>query len=139
MELVLDANILVAGFLRAATTRELLVDERLALWAPEYSLTEAERVLTSPRLRRRLGELSAADVRLILTMLTVHVQVVPAVTYRHHLPIAQHLAPHTEDAPYLALALHLRLPVWSNDAGLKTQSRVPIYTTTELLQLLAAH
>ena len=40
MELVLDANILIAGFLRAATTRELLVDDRLTLWAPEYSLTE---------------------------------------------------------------------------------------------------
>ena len=47
MEFILDANILVAGFLRAATTREFLVDNRLTLWAPAYSLTEAERVLTS--------------------------------------------------------------------------------------------
>ena len=138
MELVLDANILVAGFLRAATTRELLVDDRLTLWAPEYSLTEAERVLRSPRLRRRLGDLSVTDVRAILATLTAHVQVVPAATYHHHLPVAQRLAPHAEDAPYLALALHQHLPVWSNDAGLKAQSQVPVYTTTELLQFLAA-
>ena len=46
MELVVDANILVAGFLRAATTREMLLDERLTLWAPEYALLkEQERVV----------------------------------------------------------------------------------------------
>ena len=52
MELVVDTNVVVAGFLRSAVTRELLLDERLTLWAPEYLLTEAERVLLTPRLRR---------------------------------------------------------------------------------------
>ena len=42
MELVVDTNILVAGFLRSALTRELLLDERLILWAPEYLLTEED-------------------------------------------------------------------------------------------------
>ena len=59
MELVLDANILVAAFLRFATTRELLLDERLTFYAPEYSVAETEKVLVSPRLRQRFGQLSA--------------------------------------------------------------------------------
>jgi len=29
MELIVDANVLVAAFLRSATTRELLLDQRL--------------------------------------------------------------------------------------------------------------
>ena len=66
MELVVDANVLVAGFLRSATTRELLLDERLGLRAPEYSLTETDRVLTAPRLRRRLGGLTQAEIRSLL-------------------------------------------------------------------------
>jgi len=66
MELVVDANILVAGFLRSAVTRELLLDERLTLYVPEYGLTETERVLTTPRFRRRLGSLSASEVRWML-------------------------------------------------------------------------
>ena len=37
MELVVDANVLIAGFIRRATTRELLLDGRLSLWTPEYS------------------------------------------------------------------------------------------------------
>lgn len=70
MELVVDANIIVAGFLRSAKTRQLLFHERLRLLAPEYTLTEAERVLTSQRLRKRLGGLSPAQVRFLLSQLT---------------------------------------------------------------------
>ena len=136
MELVLDANVLVAAFLRSATTRELLLDERLTLWVPEHGLTEAERVLTTPRLRRRLGTLSIADVRLLLARFTLRVRVLPASAYQHHLAHAQRMAPHAEDAPYLALAMHLRLPLWSNDLALKDQNILPVYTTEEVLALL---
>ncbi len=136
MELVLDANILVAAFLRSATTRELLLDERLALWTPEHSITETERVLTAPRLRKRLGNLSAVEVRNLLSQLTAKIHVVPITEYYSFLPAAEQLAPHTEDAPYLALAMRLRLPIWSNDAGLKEQQNIRVYTTEELLDLL---
>ena len=136
MELVVDANILVASFLRSAVTRELLLDERLALWTPEYGLTETERVLRAPRLRRRLGGMTEVDVRTILTQLTSKVRVLPASSYRHKLVQAKQVAPHPEDAPYLALALHLHLPLWSNDSALKEQPLVPVYTTQELLDLL---
>ena len=104
----MDANVLVAGFLRSATTRELLLDERLGLRAPEYSLTETERVLTAPRLRRRVGGLTQAEVRSLLAQLTARIRILPASAYHHHLSKAHQLAPHPEDAPYLALALHLR-------------------------------
>lgn len=137
MELVLDANILVAGFLRSATTRELLLDERLTLWAPEYSLQETEHVLTAPRLRRRLGNLPAAELRWLLGQLTAKVRFLAASAYQRHLARAQQLAPHPEDAPYLALALHLNLPLWSNDAALARQHAVRVYSTTDLLALLS--
>ena len=139
METVLDANVLVAGFLRSAVTRELLLDERLTLWTPEYGLTETERVLRAPRLRRRLGGLTEADVRAILIQLTSKVRVLPASAYRHKLVQAKQVAPHAEDAPYLALALHLHLPLWSNDSALKEQRLVPVYTTQELLALLRSN
>ncbi len=136
MELVPDANILVAGFLKTATTRELLLDERLRFWAPKYVLTETEKVLTAPRLKRKLGGLSQTDVRVLLRFLTSRIQMLPLASYRRELPRAEKIAPHPEDAPYLALALHLDLPLWSNDAALKDQPLVRVYTTPELLALL---
>ena len=76
MELVVDANVLVAGFLRSATTRELLLDERLRLSSPEWSLIETERVLATPQFRRRLGGLTTADAALtqqnVIPVYTTH-------------------------------------------------------------------
>ena len=46
------------------------------------------------------------------------------------------LAPHSEDAPYLALALCLKIPIWSNDGGFQEQRKVKIYTTAELIERL---
>ena len=136
MELVVDTNVLIAGFLRAALTRELLLDERLTLWAPEHLLTEAERVLLSPRLRRRLGSLSPHEVRVILTQLTARIRILPISAFREQLPDAKALVADTEDAPFIALALHLQLPLWSNDIPLGKQHLVRIYTTEDVLGIL---
>lgn len=46
------------------------------------------------------------------------------------------LAPHKEDAPYLAVALLQESAIGSNDYGLKRQNIVKIYTTPELLKVL---
>ena len=59
---MVDANILIAGFLRSATTRELLLDNRLNLWTPEYSLTESIHVLSTPRMRKKIGALAADEI-----------------------------------------------------------------------------
>ena len=137
MELVVDANIVLAGFLKSATTRSLLLDERLTLAAPEHTLAESEKVLRSARLRKRLKGLPQAEAKSLLHQLTARVRIVPEASYRHRLKEAHRLAPHPEDAPYLALALHLGVPLWSNDADLARQPDVVVYPTSELLDLLA--
>ena len=136
MELVVDTNVLVAGFLRSATTRELLLDERLILSGPEYLLTESERILLTPRLRRRIGSLSPQAVRAVLAQLTARIRILPTGTFRLSLPEAKALVADPEDAPFIALALHLRLPLWSNDAPLRAQRAVRVYTTEDVLSLL---
>ena len=138
MELVVDANIFVAGFLRAAATRELLVDERLTLWTPEYALLETQRILLTSRIQRKAGKLSPEQVKSALVSLTTHIQVLPEKAYRIRLSEAKQFALDPADTPYLALALHLRLPLWSNDAALKNQRSIVVYTTQELLNLLHA-
>ncbi len=56
MELVVDANVLLAGFMKAAVTRELLLDNRLKLHAPEHLIYETRKhLLSSSRLRKRIS------------------------------------------------------------------------------------
>lgn len=136
MTFVVDANILVAGFLRSRLTRELLLDERLTLLAPEYAALETEKVLGSARIRKRLGGLEPREIRLLLAQLTASVRFYARSFYEKKLQQALSLAPHPEDAPYLALALVLEIPVWSNDLKLKEQQRIRVCTTQELVELL---
>ena len=44
MRLVIDANILIAALLKNATTRELLLNENIEFFGPEYLLNEIKRL-----------------------------------------------------------------------------------------------
>jgi len=136
MELVVDANILLAGFMKAAVTRELLLDSRLRLHAPECLVYETRKHLYgNPGLLRRIG-LSAKQVEEIWFLLTQNIESHARDTYQKNYASSLKIAPHPEDAPYLALALNLEVPLWSNDKGMKLQKQVKVFATHELLHRL---
>ena len=53
--------------------------------------------------------------------------------YLHFLARAINSLDDIRDSPYLALALSTNSAIWSNDAHLKEQMLVPVFTTQELL------
>ena len=136
MELVVDTNVLFAATFRSALSRELLIDNRLTLWTPEYGIYEARSVLTRPATLRRLGNPPVADVLLSLEQVSARIHIAPNSQFEKHMAEARRLAPHPEDATFLALAIHLNIPLWSNDIALKAQGVVRVYATHELLKLL---
>ena len=136
MELVVDANVLLASFLKEAKTRELLLDSRLTFYAPEHLLSETSRHLsTSASLRRRI-RLSNAELQELFRILTMNIRTLPKQSYGPFLDKALTFTPHKEDAPYLAVALLINTPIWSNDKGLKAQNVILVYTTNELVKIL---
>jgi predicted nucleic acid-binding protein len=136
LELVVDANILLASFLKEAITRELLLDARLTLFAPEYLISETSRHLKKNAPLRKRISLSNDELQELLIFLTSRITTIPSKTYSREFKEALNLAPHKEDAPYLALALSMQIPIWSNDKGLKIQSKVKVYSTSELITFL---
>ncbi|MBI3617504.1 MAG: PIN domain-containing protein [Candidatus Omnitrophica bacterium] len=136
MQLVVDANILLAAFLKKALTRELLLDSRLDLAAPEHLLSETLRHLrTSSSIRKRIG-LSSQKIEALFLLLTQRIRVFPETSYQPAMAKTLALAPHRQDAPYLAVALILKAAVWSNDKGMKKQTTATVYSTSELLTVL---
>jgi len=136
MELVIDANILLAGFMKAAITRELLLDGRLRLHAPEHLIYETRKHLLSDiNLKKRIG-LSIKQIDKIWFVLTENISTHTQTDYQKFHASALKIAPHPEDAPYLALALKMKFPIWSNDKGMKTQNCVKVLSTHELLRQL---
>ena len=73
------------------------------------------------------------------TDIAIFVEFIPVEEYRQLLPKALSLMPtNPNDIDFLASALKLNLPIWSNDPGLKKQSKVKVYTTPELLKEIGA-
>ena len=136
MEVVVDANILIAAFLKAALTRTLFLDERLELFAPEHLLSETRKVIRqNPRLIKRTG-LSIKEREEVFNIITRRIKVVKKREYRPFLQQALALAAHEEDAPYLAVALRFKIPIWSNDTDFDEQNAVRVYSTRELARML---
>lgn len=135
MRLVIDANILLAALLKEATTRELLFEENLEFFAPECLLSEIKRTLKNPRVRRRIP-LNDKDLFELTSAIFSRITFFPEKTFLSFIRRSILLVTHIEDAPYIALSLALKIPLWSNDSVLKGQSLVKVYTTTELVKFL---
>ena len=139
MKLVVDANVLFSFFKLDSTTRKLIIDPELELnlelFTPVHALEELKEHEDE---MRKLG-VSPGDFDVILSSLPLFVNTVPRSFFKPLLSEAEKLLPEDpDDAPYIALALKLNCPIWSEDVKLKDQSRVKVLSTKELIKLLKA-
>jgi len=101
MELIVDANILLAGFMKAAVTRELLLDTRLKLHAPEYLIYETRKhLLGNSSLRKRIG-LPSKQIEEIWFLLTQNIESHARTEYQKTYPSALKIAPTPRTLPIL--------------------------------------
>ena len=70
------------------------------------------------------------------TAILSRIEFVPEKIFITFIKKAISLAAHAEDAPYIALSLALKIPLWSNDSELKEQSAVTVFATGKLIKLL---
>jgi len=135
VQLIVDANILVAAFLKAATTRELLFDEEIELFAPEYFAMEISQTIKKDKILRRYARLTKEENEELLNFLLEPIKIIPEEEYNSFIEKVKQEIP-ADDAPYLALSLALKIPIWSNDSAFKKQSLATVYTTPELVKIL---
>jgi predicted nucleic acid-binding protein len=131
MRLVADANILFALAKDGSTANAITERYRIRLYSPDYVLKELREH------QKELTEKIGRPYQKIMKDLENRISFIDEKEYCSHLQEAEKLLPDdTEDAPYLALAIKYRTAVWSNDKHLKTQEKIPVFTTRELLELL---
>ncbi len=133
MRLIADANVLLSAVLggRAKLVFGHLGVEEILTTA--FTLGEVQEYAVELARARRLSE----DTVLLATA-TLPVTVVERDVYANLLPEAQRRIGQrdSEDADVLALALHLKAPVWSNDRDFEGTG-VERYTTAQLLRKLS--
>ncbi len=129
MRLVVDTNILFTLFWKGSFLQKVMVSQELELYSPEYALEEIKRYEKEIMQKTRLEKKEFNEIRKGLPILT---EFVPLKEYSKFFKELKEV-PDKDDIDFLALALKLKCPVWSNDKALEKQSLVKILTTKEIL------
>ena len=132
MRLVVNTNILFSFFNERSAAREIATLSSLELYAPQFALDE----LTEHK-NEILKKFSLSDTQflLILRLLEGMVNFIEIKDYAKFLPEAYEVSPDPDDIDFFALAFKLGCHLWSNDKRLKKQSRVQVFSTTDLTKI----
>ncbi len=132
MRLVIDANILFAALIKEGLTAELLISDKLQLFAPEFLFTEFGKyeALILKKTHRSLEEFNQ-----FLKLLKEQIIIVPKKEIIPFIDKANKISPDPKDTVYLALAFALKSKIWSNDKKLKEgQEKIVVLSTEELIE-----
>ena len=140
MKLVVDANELFAGLIAKGKklqswTLDILFSDEIELFAPFRLLAELEK--NRDEIRSKSG-FSLQDFEAFVGILKLRVRFLPLEQFLDKIPEAKVLAPHLKDAEYFALALKLDCPIWAQEKAFKKQSRVKVFTTSDLISFLSS-
>ncbi|MBS3142054.1 hypothetical protein J4464_01565 [Candidatus Woesearchaeota archaeon] len=134
MEFIIDANILMSALIaREGRTYDLIFTERLKLFSVDKLLQELEK--HRPEILAKSG-LSEYEFDVFLAIISAKIEFVPYSEFEKFVPEAEKSSPDPNDTEYFALALKLNCGIWSNDKKLKTQNKVKVYSTEDLIKIL---
>jgi predicted nucleic acid-binding protein len=136
--LVADTNVLLSALLRDDTFHSMLIKSGyFRIYYPEYGLKELEahkRYILSKRARA----LQRQSIEYALKYILESVIVVPDELYSSKMEEAYNLMKDIDekDTTFLALALQLNCPIWSNDKHFMKQNAADVLTTVEIAGLM---
>ena len=135
MQLVADANVLLSAVIGGRAKLILGHPDIEAVFTPTAAIDEVYEYLPALARKKRL-QLDT----LLLTLAALPVTVVDRAEYRRQTAEAGRRMRRRDpnDVDVLALALHLKLPVWSNDNDFEVGG-IEWHTTAELLKALDVH
>jgi predicted nucleic acid-binding protein len=132
MKLIVDANILFSALIKDGLTAELLISDKLQLFAPEFLFTEYTKYKD---LILRKTHRNEEEFNNFLEILKDQIFIVPKKEIMPFMDEADKISPDPKDTVYFALAIALKSNIWSNDKKLKqSQTKINVFSTEELLK-----
>ncbi len=134
MELVVDANILFAALIKDSITQELLFNDNLILFVPEFIFIELKKyeLIIRNKAKRSKAEFDELLKRLSEKLFVVKNKDIETI----FLDKAKELCPDLNDFLYFAMAFKFDIPLWSNDVKLKKQVEINVFSTYDVLKVL---
>jgi len=135
MKLVVDTNILISALIRNSTDRKIIFTSNFEFHVPEYAFSEIDKYKGMIISKSMLDE---EDCMLFLNLLKGRINIASKEITNSKFDEAKIIMDPVDrdDTVFVALALALNCPIWSNDTDFKRQKNVKIYTTEELLKML---
>ena len=140
--LVVDTNILFSYFLVKGKVKEIIDNKAVVLYAPDWAKYELEKYSNLIKAKAKLKNISEAEIDILLLELYKKVIIVHKSFYQNKLKEAFQICKNFDekDTPFVALALKLNLPIWTNDKKMlsyadKTNKFMTI-STKELVKML---
>jgi len=134
MNLVADTNVVVAAILRKGDTRKIVFSKNHCLHSPDRVHDEILKHSEEFMEKACFGREEFLEA---IALTFENITTVPIEEYSNFKESAIKAAPkgHEDDWPFIALAMKLNCPLWTNDTALKSQGKVSIITTQELIKI----
>lgn len=138
IQIVVDTNVLMSALLKDnSIIAKLMRSEYIDIYYPEDGLAEIERY-RQYIISRRKKTLQKQSFEFILQFVLKPLHIISDEFYSSKIEEAYSKMKDIDekDTPFLALALQLRCPIWSDDTHFKQQNAIKVYTTEEILELI---
>ncbi len=135
--IVIDSNIIISALLKDNSHKGALIrNPGLSLFYPEYGLTEIERYSEYIKEKREKKE-QLIEFSYVMETLLKQITIIPDELYKGFNPQAYEIMKDIDekDTPFLALALYLDVPIWSDDKHLHKQNIVRSLYTEDIISL----
>ena len=134
MKLIVDANILFSALIKDGVTRELILNDKLKLFTPEYIFEEVLNHLQELEIKTRASKNQIEEIlQELIDESKIYIMTLNSI--KSYKKKAKEISPDIRDVPYFAAALKIKGGIWLNDKELKKQKHVKIYSTSDLLKL----
>ena len=131
MELVINANILFSLAKSSSKTRDLISNFALSLYAPNFAKTEIIKYKEDILKKANLN-----DFNIFLNILNTRINFVDLEDYKEQIKKCKGIIKDEKDIEYVALAMKLNIPLWTNDRLLKDQNLIKALTTSDIIEIL---
>lgn len=133
MKIVADTNRLIAVLIKDGGSREILRNSTYEFLTPAFAFEEIWKH------RKEIAEkagLTDDELLVFIFLLFYRVRLLPLSVYNSNMKEAIYLIGENnkKDATFIAVALALKIPLWTHDKELKNQKRVKIITNHDLLE-----
>ena len=129
---VIDTNIIFSALLKNSAARKIILSDTFDLFVPEFLFTE---IIKYEEVILKKAGMEKENLELLLLLLQSHISVIPFKMFFDFLEAAEKEMEKIDmkDAPFIALALKLKIPIWSNDLHFKKQKKVVSFNTAEII------